>query len=331
MKNKILTLILMITILVSLISCTKKTESKIESEQFAKVVHGAVLNGPSGIGLVHLFENKPAIDGDATMEICATPDVLLPKLLKGEIDIGILPPNVAAKIYNNNNGAIKCCGIIGWGMLNLVTKDTNIKTVNDLQGKTIYSAGFGSTPEYILRYILEKNNITIGDGENDTKIDFSISNAELPAALISGKIEYAFMPEPFATVAQMKGQDIIRPLDIQKLYKEASGNDSYPMTMIVVRKEFAEQYPNTVRMYLQSCSQSVALVNNDPQEAGELVQKYGLGLQAPIVTKVIPNAAYNYKDALEAKSEIENFFNVFMNFAPEAIGGKLPDTDFYFN
>lgn len=330
MKNKIFIFACMMIVMMSLISCNKKNE-KPEPEQFPKVVHGAVLNGPSGIGLVHLFENKPGIDGDATMEICATPDVLLPKLLKGEIDIGILPPNVAAKIYNKNNGAIKCCGVIGWGMLNLVTKDTNIKSIKDLQGKTIYSAGFGSTPEYILRYILQANNITVGDGIGETKLDFSISNAELPAALISGKIEYAFMPEPFATVAQMKGKDIIRPLDIQKLYKEASGNDSYPMTMIVVRADFAEKYPNTVRMYLQSCSQSVALVNNNPQEAGELVQKHGLGLQAPIVAKVVPNAAYDFKNASDAKAEIEKFFNVFMNFAPDAIGGKLPEADFYFN
>lgn len=326
--KKIVYYLLIILLLINIfVSCKKEKQT----EQFAPVVHGAVLNGPSGIGLVHLFEEKPAVEGDSTMEVCATPDVLLPKMLKGEIDIGILPPNVAAKIFNKNNGEIVCAGVIGWGMLNLVTKDTTIKTVKDLQGKTIYSAGFGSTPEYILRYILENNGMKIGEEKEDTKLDFSISNAEIPAALISGKVEYAFVPEPFATVAQIKDQGIVRAFDVQSIYKEISGYDSYPMTMVVVRKEFAQKYPATVKMYLQSCAQSVGLVNKNPVEAGVLVEKHGLGLQAQIVNKVIPNASFAFKTAQEAKSEIENFFKVLMNFAPESIGGVLPSDDFYFN
>lgn len=328
--NKKLLFLVCFCVLFFCISCKKQnTIVEQKSEQFPQVVRGAVLNGPSGIGLIHLFENKPAIDGEASMEICATPDVLLPKLLKGELDIGILPPNVAAKVFNNT-GSIVCGGVIGWGMLNLITKDTSVKSIKDLKGKTIYSAGFGSTPEYILRYILEKNNLKIGIEKDDVKLDFSISNAEIPVSIISDKIEYAFLPEPFATVAQMRDKNIIRSFDVQKVYKECSGNDSYPMTMIVIRKDFAEQYPSTVRMYLQSCAQSVGLVNAEPKESSLLVEKHNLGLKATIVEKVIPNAAYDYKSAIDAKKEIEQFYNLFLEFAPEAIGSNLPADDFYF-
>lgn len=330
-KNKILVVCLIIlTSLTLCVSCKKNKTSSIDDAQksFAGVLHAAVLNGPSGIGLVHLFENKPAIDGDFTLELCATPDVLLPKLLKGEIDIGILPPNVAAKVYNKNDGAIVIGAVTGKGMLNLITRDKSIKTVADLKGKKINCAGQGSTPEYVLRYILANNGIKEGDG---TELDFSIPNPELPAALLTKKVDYAFVPEPFATVAQTKDSSIFSAFDVQSAYAQASGNtENYPMTVVVIRKEFAKQYPVTTRMFLQSCAQSIGLVNSNPAEAGALVEKHNLGLKAPIVTKMIPKSNFTYVSAEEAKPEVEKFLSLFLNIAPESIGGKLPDDDFYF-
>ena len=40
-------------------------------------------------------------------------------MLKGEVDIGILPPNAAAKVYNKNKGAIVMGAIVGEGMLSI--------------------------------------------------------------------------------------------------------------------------------------------------------------------------------------------------------------------
>ena len=125
----------------------------------------AALNGPSGIGMAYLFENAPDLGtASSSFEVVAGADVLLPKLLKGEVDIGILPPNAAAKVYNANNGAIILGAIVGEGMLTVVSTDSSVKSLSDLKGKKLYVAGQGATPEYMIRYLAGKENISVNGG-----------------------------------------------------------------------------------------------------------------------------------------------------------------------
>lgn len=296
-------------------------------------VKAAALNGPSGIGMVYLFEGEQTLNGvPLQTEITATPDVLLPKLLKGEVDIGILPPNAAAKVYTKNNGAIIMGAIVGNGMLQLITEDTSVNAITDLKGKTVYVAAQGSTPDYMIRYLADKAGVEVNTSSpNALTLDFSIPAAELAAALISGKIAYAFVPEPFATVAQINKPSVRRAFDVQKLYAFYSGNtQAYPMTVVVVRKAFAEAYPEFVSLFLEQYKKSIDKVNADPANAGVLVEKYSLGLKAPIVAKAVPSASFVYTDGKESREQVEALLSIFLKFAPDSIGGALPDAGFYF-
>ncbi|MBO5137444.1 MAG: ABC transporter substrate-binding protein [Spirochaetaceae bacterium] len=300
----------------------------------------AALNGPSGIPMAYLFENIPEISGaDVTFQVEAGADSLLPKLLKGEVDIGILPPNVAAKVYTKNNGAILVAAVVGQGMLNLITRDKTINSLADLKGKTVSVAGQGATPEYMFRYLLQKNGVQIApEGsvatENSVALDFTIPASEIAAALLSGKIQYAVVPEPFSTVAISKDSSVIKAIDLQQEYRAvqaAEASNNYPMTVVVVRASFAKDNPEMLRSFLAAYENAISWTNKNPTKAGVLVQNHTLGLMAPIAAKVIPNGAYMYKNAEDSRGELENLFGIFMDFAPEAIGGTLPDDGFYFN
>ena len=306
-----------------------------------RTINVAALNGPSGIPMAYLFENKPQVSGaDFQFQVVAGADVLLPKLLKGEIDVGILPPNVAAKVFTKNNGALMVAAVMGQGMLNLITKDETIVSLADLQGKTVNVAGQGATPEYMFRYLLKSNGITIAeDGAasdaNSVALDFSVPAAEIAAALLSDKIQYAVVPEPFSTVATTKDASVRRAINLQKEYaalNESVGKEweNYPMTVLVARKSLAETSPEILRGLLASAKNAVDWTVAHPSEAGTLVQSHTLGLQAPIASKVIPNGAYVFVPATEARPQLEELFSIFLDFAPEAIGGALPSDDFYF-
>ena len=306
-----------------------------------RTINVAALNGPSGIPMAYLFENKPQVSGaDFQFQVVAGADVLLPKLLKGEIDVGILPPNVAAKVFTKNNGALMVAAVMGQGMLNLITKDETIVSLADLQGRTVNVAGQGATPEYMFRYLLKSNGITIAeDGAapdaNSVALDFSVPAAEIAAALLSDKIQYAVVPEPFSTVATTKDASVRRAINLQKEYaalNEAAGKEweNYPMTVLVARKSLAETSPEILRGLLASAKNAVDWTVAHPSEAGTLVQSHTLGLQAPIASKVIPNGAYVFVPATEARPQLEELFSIFLDFAPEAIGGALPSDDFYF-
>ncbi len=308
-------------------------------EPAGSVLRVAALNGPSSIPVAYLMENVSDLgDTAVSFEIVAGADVLLPKLLKGEVDIGILPPNVAAKVFNKNNGAVVVGAVVGQGMLNLITKDAQIASLADLKGKKVTVAGQGATPEYLFRYLLERNGIAVApDGkaadENTVELDFSIPAAEIAAALLSGRIEYAVVPEPFATVAVSKDPSVRRAVNLQTEYaavEAANGSLNYPMTVVVIRAAAARDQAETVRRFLESYEAAIVWTNANPAKAGVLVQKHSLGLLAPIAAKVIPNGAYVYQSAADARSELENLFTIFMSFAPEAVGGALPADDFYF-
>lgn len=308
----------------------------LENKALVSEIRISVLNGPSGVGLAPLFETSPIIDGaKISMEVSATPDVLLPKLIKGEIDIGILPPNAAAKVYNTSNSII-LLAVTGKGMLNLLTSDEKIKDIHSLVGKKVYVAGQGSTPDYMFRYLAKNAGLKIGEkltaNNNDfVELDFSLPTAEMATALASGKISYAFLPEPFASIAQMNNPSLIRSFDIQDLYRSYSGvKTSYPMTVLVARKDFVQNNIHSIQKILKEVEAAIHYVNENPKEAGLLVEKYSLGLKAPIVTQSIPTSAFTFSQAMEAKEEIESLLSLFLELSPESIGGKLPDEGFYF-
>ena len=299
----------------------------------AQEIRLGVLNGPSCIPAGYLLDEKAPVKGaTVTYEKFADPQALLPKMLKGEIDIGFLPANVTAKVYNSSNGAIICCAITGNGNLSLITTDTSVKQLSDLRGKSVAVAGQGATPEYMFRYLLEKNGIK-ADASDGVVLDFSIPTAQIAAQLISGKISYAVVPEPFATVALSKSDSVFVAVDFQQEYEYFEGKGKiYPLTVMVVTKTFAEKNAKLLKSFLSAYETSYKNTLKNPQKAGELCEKFELGLAAGIVTKSIPKANYVYiaSSNSKAKDKVEELLNIFLAFDPSSIGGKLPDKDFYF-
>ena len=281
-----------------------------------------VLNGPSGIPCAHLMEAAENGKNAYSFEKFASAQNELPKLVKGEIDIGFLPPNAAAKVYNSASGAVVCLGIAGNGNLFLMTKDENIKSVADLSGKTISCAGQGATPEYMMKYLLKKNSA-------EAELDFSTPNAEIAAAMIQGKFDYALVPEPFATVAQTKDSSVLRALNISDEFKKIE-KDDFPMTLLVANAKYAKKHKKEIRRFIEDYKASSKWTVENPDESGKLVEKHSLGLKAPVAAKAIPSAAYTWKSAKDGKAEIEKLLNIFLENSPQSVGNKLPDGKFYY-
>ncbi|MCR5764172.1 MAG: ABC transporter substrate-binding protein [Treponema sp.] len=324
MKKQIKTISLLFTFCIA----TTFAMSKHSTDTAVRI---GVLAGPSGIPMAKQMESTTIGGADASYEVFAGAAQLLPKLIKGEIDIGFLPPNMAAKVYNINNKAIVTAGISGGGMLYLITKDNSIKTLQDLRGKTVTVAGQGATPDFMLRYLLSREEIGTDGQTNGVILDFSIPNAEIAPALISDKIEYALVPEPFATAAQSKNPEIIRALDIQKIYQQIQNTkEIYPMTLIVANAEFAQEHADILKSFLKSYKGSSEWTKANPEKAGKLAEQASIGLTASVAEKAIPNCAYMFESATKGRESVESLLRVFMSFNSASIGGKLPDEEFYF-
>ena len=107
-----------------------------------------------------------------------------------------------------------------------------------------------------------------------------------------------------------------------------SSND-YPMTTIVINKHFAQKHPAQTKQFLEECRKSIELTLADPEETGYLVEKYTLGLKKEIASKAVPNCAFAYLTAQDAKTAVEQLLQIFYTYAPESVGNKIPSNSFY--
>ena len=301
---------------------------------FAEPLRVGLLNGPTCVPAAYIMENSTGVkDAELTFEKFADPQALLPKMVKNEIDIGFMPANVAAKVFNAGNKSIICCAVVGLGNLSLITTNENIRRFSDLKGKTIYVAGQGATPEYMFRYLLKENGMTWSGDKADVKMDFSIPTAQIAAQLISGKIQYAVVPEPFATIAKSKSEKVRSALDFQKEYLELTGKKSeemYPLSVMVVRAAFAKENAELLESFLTEYDKAVAWTIQNPADSGKLVQRHNLGLTADIVENAIPVSNYTFIPASKAQKSLEELLQLFLESDKNSIGGKLPDEGFYY-
>jgi NitT/TauT family transport system substrate-binding protein len=277
--------------------------------------------------MIALFENPPEIPGyDVSIEAAGQADIIAAKFISGEAKIGILPPNVAAKIASSGKN-IQIAAIVGAGMLSLISGDPSVQSIGDLKGKTVEAAGQGATPEYVFRHILKARGV---DPDKDIRLTFTLAYPEIAQSLIAGRLALALLVEPFATMA-LRGNPALRQVgDIQEEWAGAGGSSNYPMTALVVDGDFARDNRDAVSIILESYKNSTEWVLAHPADAGRLVEKFELGLRAPVVEAAVPRSNYVFQSAREARPAIESLFRVFLENDPASIGGKLPESGFYY-
>jgi ABC-type nitrate/sulfonate/bicarbonate transport systems, periplasmic components len=287
----------------------------------------AALKGPSGIGLVRLFDELPTMPDASEARVIAVPsaDLMAAKLVSGEYDVGVLPVNVAAKLYTSGI-SIKLAAVIGEGMVSFLTNDPSISSLADLKGKKVNVAGQAATPDYLFKRLLKGAGL---DPAKDLELDYALSYPEAAAALAAGKISCAVLPEPFTTMALLAQPALRSPFDLGKLWTASTGQSSYPMTALVLSSKLTSERPQAAAAIMKACSDSISWVIANPAAAGALVEKTDLGLKAAVATKAIPKSAYAYVPARVARSSIEALLAVFMELAPASVGGRLPDDGFY--
>ena len=243
------------------------------------------------------------------------------------MQIAAMPCNAAATLYNKSQGKISVVGINTLGVLYILDNKGEVKSVSDLKGKTIYTTGKGTTPEYTLRYLLSSNGI---DPDKDVTIEFKSEAAEVAAIMASAKEEtIAMLPQPFATTVLMKNQDVRIALDVtQEWEKTAKDGSSVVTGVIVVNTEYYNNNKAAVDKFLEEYRNSVDYVNANVDEASELVEKYDI-TKAAVAKQAIPKCNITFITGNEAKTKISSYLKVLYNANPASVGGKMPGDDFY--
>ena len=326
--KKLFAIILSAVMLFSFAACTPQNTNTPSGDGYVPVdINVAAIKGPTGVGMVDLMQKQE--DGTAannyTFSLHTNPQEVIGLISNKDADIAAVPTNVAANLYKKTNGGIKVLAVNTYGVLHLLENGNSVNSIEDLRGKTVWSTGQGSNPEYVLRFVLESNGI---DPDTDVTIRFASNNDEIVAQMRNaGTI--GVVPEPAATTVISKFPTIRRVAAMDTEWEKLTTDSALMMGCVVVRTEFLEANPEAVAKFMEEYKASIgALSDND--RIAELCEKFEIIANKEIAKNAIPNCHVAFVEGENMKSKLSGYFQVLYNANPASIGGALPDDNFYY-
>ena len=174
----------------------------------------------------------------------------------------------------------------------IVPKDTpDTFTIAELKGKKI---GILPTVAYRawLEEILKFNEVD----PSDVKI-VQITPALTPSALESGQVNALFTNDPAATTILQRGigRLLSKEVEVPKIFGEQFVFGSFN-----IRKDFADNNPEIAAKIVRALDKAVTFVNNNPDEAKQIMKKYLHESQKPFVD-FYPDALYQTTTEVDHK------------------------------
>lgn len=288
----------------------------------------AGLKGPTTMGLVNLLTMEQ--EGTASMEydlqLYGAADEIVPLLMKGELDMAAIPANLAATLYQKTGGGIQAVAVNTLGVLYVVEQGDMVHSFADLKGRTILSTGKGTTPEYVLRYLLSANGI---DPDRDVTIEYCSEASEVTARMATTTDAIAVLPQPYVTAAGMKDETLRIALDLTEEWGKVS-DDQLITGVTVVRTAYAQEHPDVVGAFLQDYGQSVAAANTDIEGTAALCEELGVVAKAAIAQKALPACNIVCLTGEALRTNAMGYLQVLFDADPAAVGGAMPGADFYY-
>ncbi len=186
-------------------------------------------------------------------------------LFSGDIDIGYIGPVPAISANVKSDGDVVILSAASQAGAELVkASGSDIQSVKDLDGKTVAVPQIGNTQHLCLLKLLSDNGLAPVDEGGTVKVT-AVENADVQNMMDQGNIDAAVVPEPWGSTLVKNGAEIV--LDYDQLYLE--GN--YPVAVVVVRKEFQEQYPELVEEFLAQHEAATTQINSDTEKAAQII------------------------------------------------------------
>ena len=315
--KKISTLILTIILVVNLTGCSLSKDVRVKT-----------YNGLPAISICKLIKEEENIKSSykTSYTIESNDKKLVESLNKKEVDIALVPTDMAAKVYNKNS-SYQICASIGQGSYYLVTSDPEVRGFNStLINKEIAIAGESSMTDNIVKAILKKNNI------DETLVKFKYTNTvpELVKTLTLGEIYTGIVPETSLTSLLYKHSGLKILASINDAYENTFDiSEGYPQFSVIVRKDFAKNNKEYVNKFLSKLKESIEFVNNNPLQAGAYGEELKIPIKPQILSKAIKRCNLKFIEIDKFKQNYEYFFDILYNYNNEAVGGTVPDESIY--
>ena len=295
------------------------------------VVRVASLKGPTSLGLLFLMDkaNKGETVNTYEFQMATGADEILPLMVKGDLDIALIPANVASILYHKTQGGVEVIDINTLGVLYMVSGEDGLTDFTDLKGKTIYLTGKGTTPDYVLQYLLNANGMSV----DDVTLEYKSEATEVASVLAEDPTAIGLLPQPFVTAACMQNEALRVIFDLNEEWNKVQGASGSSMVtgVTVVRKEFLEENEEAVKAFMEEHKASAEAINADPATGAALAVEAQIVAKEPIAQQAIPGCNITYMDKADMKQALSGYLDVLFHQDSQSIGGGLPESDFYYD
>lgn len=310
---------------------TPAPESESEAEPVEPASYSiAGLKGPTTMGMVKLMDDaeQGLYDNTYTVTMYGAADEIVPLLSKGELDMAAVPANLAATLYQKLEGKVQVAAVNTLGVLYVVTTgNAEVTSVADLAGKTVYSTGKGTTPEYALNYILTQNGL---DPAKDLTIEYKSEATEVLSAMQTAGDAVAVLPQPYVTTAQMQVEGLKVALDLTEEWNKVSPDSALVTGVLLARTDVIEANPAAFDQFLANYQASIEWVNANTADAAQLVAKYEIVPKAEVAEKALPACNITWLAGSEMKDKLSGYLQTLYDQDPASVGGAMPDDGFYY-
>lgn len=309
------------------INASEKIEKLVLSGPVASVSHP----------LIHMVKSGALDDVAQKVEfkLWKNPDELRALTLKGGADFIAVPSNVGANLYNKGVD-IKLLNISVWGILGMITRDKDLKTLADFKGKEIAMPFRADMPDILFEEIVKAQGL-------DPKKDFNLRYMSTPfdamQMLILRRVDHALLAEPAISIALKKtgsfplkliAPDLYRSADLQKEWGEVFNVEAkIPQAGMAVIGDMINK-KHIIKRFNEEYAKSLLWYKNNPKEAGKLIVESIPMLDEEGVSNSIQYVQLDTINAQDAKKDLEFFYNILEKNNPKTIGGKLPNEGFYY-
>ncbi len=327
MLKKTFTLLALLLLSLSAAHADEKVKKLVIAGPFATVSHP----------VLHMIKSGALKDvaDEVEFRLWKNPDELRAMMIKGDVDFMALPTNTAAILYNKGVD-LKLIDVSIWGILGMISRDKELKTLADYKGKEIVIPFRADMPDIVFKQLLKRQGL---DPKKDFKLTYVASPIDAMQMLILRRADHVLLAEPAISIALRKTKsfpvsviapDLYRSTDLQEEWARVfKTNARIPEAGMAVTGQMMKN-PKVIARFLEEYRKSLVWYKAYPEEAGKLVVQTLPMLEAEGVTDSITHVNIDSVTAVDARTELEFFFDVLKEDDPKSIGGKLPNDGFYY-
>ena len=238
----------------------------------------------------------------------------------------------AAALWQSNDGGSVSSAAASLGKERSGKSQANavrgvIRSISDLRGRRIYVMAKGMTPDLLLRYLLKQNGI---DPDKDVTLDYSFpTHIDLANAVAAGRAEIGVVSEPYVSMVIQKNPKVRAIIDLSAEWDKVQG---VPIaeTALLGKGSVLLGNPKMVEKLIAMYKSSSNWVNANPDSAARLIVRYGILQDTTAARMAIPRSNLRVEAAESIEQSVNDYLKVFYDMNPEAVGGKMPDKDFFY-